>query len=70
MSRPNIVPVLVLVLTFSYGWIELNSLVRLATLGVGGFGRVDLVSINSPRDGQQHSFALKTMRKRQSEFFP
>eukprot|EP00092_Neocalanus_flemingeri_P025157 GFUD01027283.1.p1 GENE.GFUD01027283.1~~GFUD01027283.1.p1 ORF type:complete len:399 (+),score=129.40 GFUD01027283.1:141-1337(+) len=41
--------------------LELKDLQRVATLGVGGFGRVDLVTIDSRED--KKSFALKTIPK-------
>ncbi|XP_026477496.1 cGMP-dependent protein kinase, isozyme 2 forms cD5/T2-like [Ctenocephalides felis] len=43
--------------------VKLSDLRVLATLGVGGFGRVELVQIQS--DTQQRSFALKQMKKSQ-----
>lgn len=41
---------------------KLSDLRMLATLGVGGFGRVELVQINSDAS---HSYALKKMKKAQ-----
>ena len=41
---------------------KLNDLRKIATLGVGGFGRVELVQINGDTT---RSFALKQMKKSQ-----
>ena len=43
--------------------LKLSDLRIIATLGVGGFGRVELVMIAG--DGKQRSFALKQMKKSQ-----
>ena len=42
--------------------LELDQLVRITTLGVGGFGRVELVH---KRGDPERSFALKRMKKMQ-----
>lgn len=46
----------------SFSALKLNDLRKIATLGVGGFGRVELVQVNG--DSTQ-SFALKQMKKHQ-----
>uniref|UniRef100_A0AC35U511 cGMP-dependent protein kinase n=1 Tax=Rhabditophanes sp. KR3021 TaxID=114890 RepID=A0AC35U511_9BILA len=44
-----------------YGNITLKHLKRIATLGVGGFGRVELVCLNADKS---RTFALKALKKR------
>ena len=46
---------------------KLQDLRIIATLGVGGFGRVELVQIAG--DSKQKSFALKQMKKSQVSYF-
>lgn len=46
--------------------VKLQDLRRIATLGVGGFGRVELVQIAGD---SSRSFALKQMKKSQVHYF-
>ncbi len=45
----------------AFAGVERTHLTRIATLGVGGFGRVDLVYINQDKS---RSFALKALKKK------
>ncbi|KAI1285739.1 cGMP-dependent protein kinase, isozyme 2 forms cD4/T1/T3A/T3B [Halotydeus destructor] len=47
-----------------YDWLTLEQLERVKTLGIGGFGRVDLVTVRG-RPAGGPSFALKVMLKKQ-----
>ena len=60
-----IVTMLVLILRIheEFKSLKLSDLRIIATLGVGGFGRVELVMIAG--DNKQRSFALKQMKKSQ-----
>ena len=69
MKRPGeigklsliISPYLICSIHEEFKTLKLQDLRIIATLGVGGFGRVELVQIAG--DGKKRSFALKQMKK-------
>ena len=59
----NFIIVLIFRIHEEFKSLKLSDLRIIATLGVGGFGRVELVMIAG--DNKQRSFALKQMKKSQ-----